>query len=149
MLENFKSVAEIINFFREKLRDNEPGHNLHLARIYNMALSWQEKREAEDKIKALFDEKDRFGLSRNPVKNVTIISDDMAIVKTKEIWNKKRETYFYVVVNGKKHFECAKTFDYALVLAISLKYGEEKHAPKMIYNMLNMYKFELMDELKE
>ena len=150
MLENFKTVSEIINFFKEKLQqiETEPSAKLSLARLYHMAFSYQEKMTEEDKIKKLFDEKDTLLGIKNPVQNVTIVNDEIAIVETKEHWNNKRKTYFYAVVNGKKHFECAKTFDYALILAISLKYGEEKCAPKMIYNMLNMYKFELMDELK-
>lgn len=150
MLNELKTIKEIIDFFKDLVKDvdTNPSYKLDLTRIYHMALNWQEKLEIDNKIKSLFDEKDIFGMTRNPVKKITIINDDITIVETKEIWNKKKETYFYAVVNGQKYFECSKTFDYALVLALSIKYGEEKCAPKMIYNMLNMYKFELMDELK-
>jgi|BioPla2DNA2_1021312.scaffolds.fasta_scaffold184725_1 hypothetical protein len=141
MLKDLNGIDEIVDFFKQKIIDDA---RIHLIRIYNMALRWQQKEEEEDKIKALFDKKDVFG-TKNPVRNITIISEDMAIVETKE---KKQETYFYVVVNGKRHFECTKNYDYALIMALSVKYGEERCAPKMIYNMLNMYKFELMDELK-
>jgi len=143
MLKDFQSLNEIIDFFQEKIDNTTAGAKMSLGRIYNMALSWQEKETEKDKIKELFNSKSSLGFTKNSVQKVTIISTDIAIVETRE----RTETYFYAVVNSKKHYECAKTFDYALVLALSVKYGEEKCAPTMIYNMPNMYKLELMNKL--
>ena len=80
MLKDLNGIDEIVDFFKQKIIDDA---RIHLIRIYNMALRWQQKEEEEDKIKALFDKKDVFG-TKNPVRNITIISEDMAIVETKE-----------------------------------------------------------------
>jgi hypothetical protein len=54
MLKDFQSLNEIIDFFQEKIDNTTAGAKMSLGRIYNMALSWQEKETEKDKIKELF-----------------------------------------------------------------------------------------------
>lgn len=83
--------------------------------FYNLAKEESIRNEREKEIKELF--KNWSAVS------VTLISDDISIVKGK--FNKKDDEYIYsAIVNGKKVMEtCTETFDQALLLALMKKYN--------------------------
>jgi hypothetical protein len=130
MLKQLNTVDEISEFFEEL--ETKVNWKMQRARMYGMAYDYQQQeiqeKEVEEKVESKF----------RRILKTTIISEGMAIVEAESTINKDKEINFYPVVFGKYHNECCMTFDEALVLAISRKYGQSHNAPSMIYNMLRM-----------
>jgi hypothetical protein len=135
MLQNLHCTKEIIIFIKELLE--KPGGKFQLARIVGMARNYEEILEKKSKIeKAL-------NLSRGErVVETTIIDDIIAIVKVERNDSNGVEVYYHPVINGKRHYEVADTFDYALAIALGQKYGVGSYAPQAIHSILQMDKYE-------
>lgn len=131
MLKDLKSVTEIDKFFDEEL-PKKANWRFQRAQIYNMAREYQIRRQKESEIEKLVEKDYR------RVINCTIVSDDIAIIEAESRVGSNNEILYYPVVFGKALHESCMNFDEALILAICHKYGFDRHAPQMIYNMLRM-----------
>lgn len=130
MLKELRGTEEISQFFDE-LRE-KPNGKFNQARIYGMAYRMQEINQLENSI----EEGVKSG-TLNRVEKVTIIDDSMSIIET----SYHQERIFFVYVNGRHHHEGTDSFDKALALALSVKYGfPQLHVA--ISNMLQMEKKE-------
>ncbi|GAA4879784.1 hypothetical protein GCM10023310_69950 [Paenibacillus vulneris] len=129
MLKDLQTVPEIDQFFEEL--ETKANWKMQRAQIYGLAHDYQQQLEKEKEIEKQVESKYR------KIIKTTIISEDMAIVEAESKLG-EIETNYYPVVFGKFHSESCMTFDEALVLALSRKYGQDRFAPAMIYNMLRM-----------
>lgn len=129
MLKDLQTVTEIDQFFEEL--ETKANWKMQRAQIYGLAHDYQQQLAKEKEIEKQVESQYR------RIIRTTIISDDMAIVEAESKLTNK-ETNYYPVVFGKFHNESCMTFDEALVLALSRKYGQDQFAPAMIYNMLRM-----------
>ncbi|WCF11502.1 hypothetical protein NDS46_31590 (plasmid) [Paenibacillus thiaminolyticus] len=137
-MKELRGVKEIEEYF-QNLLTNAPNGKYQLARIYGMAKrendQIQEKRTLEDTLK----------LSQGGyIVETTVVSETIAIVEIELNSREKKETTFYPIVNGKLCYECADSFDRALVIALSEKYGVRSLAPAIV-SILEMEKFETND----
>ncbi|HCL4479910.1 TPA: hypothetical protein N2D99_001977 [Clostridium botulinum] len=134
MLKDLK-FEEIVKFFKD-IPNNQMG-DITKSQIYTLAYNEQERRAKEEVINNTIS-----GSKIKRIVNTSIISKDIAIIETIEKWNEKKEHIFHPIVKGKKISEVSNNFDYALLIALSNKYGQGNHAPSMIYNMLRMDKLD-------
>ncbi|MFB5759056.1 hypothetical protein [Paenibacillus medicaginis] len=120
-----------IKKFFDELED-APNSKFQKVQLYGMLLHSQRIRLAETEVERKIESDHR------RILETTIISDTMAIVEAETKINKGTETLYYPVVNGVYVKESFISFDEALVFCLCKKYGQELHAPAMIYNMLRM-----------
>lgn len=131
MLKELNSIQEIDKFFDEEL-PQKPNWRFQRAQIYGMAREYGILQQKESEIEKLVERDYR------RVLNCTIVSDDIAIVEAEARIGGDKEVAYYPVVFGKALHENCPNFDEALVLALCHKYGFDRFAPQMIYNMLRM-----------
>lgn len=129
---NLKNTEEISSWFKSRIDNGEMGDKIQLARLFGMAQSKEEEDEQIEEIREKHNLNDHC--------DIIIVSEDIIIVKQFE--KLKQKYAYHSIVNGIKNFEGAYNFDYALLIALSYKYGAGDYAPKAIYHMLNMDKYE-------
>lgn len=134
-MKNLNGVTEIVAYLTELF--NKPNGKYELARIYGMAMRQEEKREKENQIA------DLLNLSTGErVDEVSFVGDGVAIAKVESNRKESTATYYHPVVNGKRCFEVADTFDRALAIALGEKYGVRSYAPQAIVSLLRIDEYE-------
>lgn len=126
MLKNLTTLDEINVFFSEL--EKKPRWDSIRAQLYGMAYTQQEVQEKEREICSLISSK------HFKVLDCKIINEDFAIISA----NNGSELVYLPVVNGTYIKEACLSFDEALILCLCKKYGQERCAPPMIFNMLRM-----------
>lgn len=133
-MKELNDIEEIENFFKELIE--KPNARFQLSRIYTMAKRYSEKNDKEDAFKELLG--DRRGIH---VLQVHILNETDAIIHVEETHINEVRVIYYIILNKKKLYEVGTTFDTAMLIYLSHKYGYER-ASQMIYNMLRMDKAE-------
>lgn len=132
-MKDLKSIDEVVQFFEEV--KGKPNGKFLLAQIYGMAKDQEEESKKRREII------DLLNLSQGYYAVDVVIINDIAIVEVEKNRKGKKETYFYSVVNGKRTHEVTDNFDFALIIALSIKYGVSSYAPQAIYQILQMDKY--------
>lgn len=131
MLKDVQGTDEIFAYIKELME--KPNGKYNLAIIFGLAKRKEELNNKESEIEKILD------LSRpKRVENISFVGDDIVIAKVVG----KDETYFYPIVNGKRCFEIADTFDYALAIALGEKYGVRSYASQAIASILRIEEYE-------
>lgn len=131
MLKDIHGTDEIFAYIKELME--KPNGKYNLAMLFGMAKRQEDLNDKEREIEKILN------LSRpNRVDHVSFVGDDIAIAKVVS----KDEIYFFPVVNGKSCAEISDTFDYALAIALGVKYGVRSYASQAIASILRMEEYE-------
>lgn len=134
-MKELNGVEEIVEHISDLM--NRPNGKYQLARMYGLARTQQEKYDKEKEIQT------HLKLSSGErVEEVTFIGEEIAIAEVHSNRKDGMEKYYHPVVNGKRCFEVADTFDRALAIALGEKYGVRSYAPQAIVSILRIDEYE-------